>query len=66
MQIEVNFKLEKETRGALRYVEVGEQGEVILEPARAKIGSLYIRKSVFEREATYPQALRVIVETTNQ
>jgi hypothetical protein len=66
MQIEVHFKLEKETRGALRYVEVDEKGEVILEHASAKIGSLYMRKSAFESGAAYPQTLRVIVETTDQ
>jgi hypothetical protein len=42
--IEVRFKLEKETKGALRYQEVDEKGEVI-EQAWAKIGTLYVRKS---------------------
>ena len=42
--IEVRFKLEKETKGALRYQEVDEKGEVI-EQAWAKIGTLYLRKS---------------------
>ena len=64
MQFEVHFKLEKETRGALRYLEVDENGEVI-EQAWAKIGSLYVRKSAFERDAAYPQALRIIVETVD-
>ena len=35
--IEVRFKLEKETKGALRYQEVDEKGEVI-EQGWAKIG----------------------------
>ena len=39
--IEVRFKLEKETKGALRYQEVDEKGEVI-EQAWAKIGTLYV------------------------
>jgi hypothetical protein len=65
MQIAVRFKLEKETRGALRYQEVDENGEVI-EQTWATIGSLYVRKSAFERAAVYPQALRVIVETIDQ
>ena len=60
--IEVRFKLEKETKGALRYQEVDEKGEVI-EQAWAKIGTLYIRKSAFERGAAFPQLLRVTVET---
>jgi len=40
------------------------KGEPI-EQAWAKIGSLYIRKSAFERGATYPQTLRVTVETSD-
>ena len=42
--MEIEFKLEKETKGALRYQEVDEKGEVI-EQAWAKIGTLYVRKS---------------------
>ena len=57
--IEVRFKLEKETKGALRYQEVDEKGEVI-EQAWAKIGTLYVRKSAFERGAAFPQLLRVL------
>jgi len=60
--IEVRFKLEKETKGALRYREVDEKGEVS-EQAWAKIGTLYVRKSAFERGAAFPQTLRVTVET---
>ena len=60
--IEVRFKLEKETKGALRYQEVDEKGEVI-EQAWAKIGTLYVRKSAFPRGAAFPQLLRVTVET---
>jgi hypothetical protein len=45
---EVRFKLEKQTKGALRYQEVDPKGEVI-EQAWAKIGTLYLRKSAFER-----------------
>jgi hypothetical protein len=60
--IEVRFKLEKETKGALRYQEVDEKGEII-EQAWAKIGTLYVRKSAFERGAAFPQFLRVTVET---
>jgi hypothetical protein len=62
--IEARFKLEKETKGALRYQEVDEKGEVI-EQAWAKIGTLYLRKSAFERGATFPQLLRVTIENTD-
>ena len=60
--MEVRFKLEKETKGALRYQEVDEKGEVI-EQAWAKIGTLYVRKSAFERGAAFPQTLRVTLDS---
>jgi len=62
--IDARFKLEKETKGALRYQEIDDKGEVI-EQAWAKIGTLYLRKSAFERGTLFPQILRVKVETTN-
>jgi hypothetical protein len=58
--IEAKFKLEQETKGAVRYREVDEKGEP--EYMSAKIGSLYLRKTAFERGAVYPQSLRIIVE----
>jgi hypothetical protein len=61
-KLDVRFKFEKETKGALRYEEVDETGEAIGQ-AWAKIGSLYLRKSAFERGAAYPQSLRVTIET---
>jgi hypothetical protein len=42
--MEVRFKLEKETKGALRYQEVDDAGKAV-EQASAKIGTLYMRKS---------------------
>jgi hypothetical protein len=61
-RVDMRFKFEKETKGALRYEEVDEKGEAIGQ-ASAKIGSLYLRKSAFERGAAYPQSLRVTIET---
>jgi hypothetical protein len=61
--IEAKFKFEKETKGAVRYHEVDEEGEI--EQAWAKIGALYLRKTAFERGAAYPQSLRVIVEAVD-
>jgi hypothetical protein len=58
--MQLRFKLEKETKGALRYQEVDDKGEVI-EQAWAKIGALYIRKSTFERGMAFPQTLRVTI-----
>ena len=58
--IEAMFKLEKETKGAVRYQEVDEKGEPEL--MSAKIGSLYIRKTSFERGVSFPQILQVTIE----
>jgi hypothetical protein len=58
--VSVRFKLEKETKGALRYQEVDEMGQPI-EQAWAKIGTFYIRKSAFERGQAFPQTLWVTV-----
>jgi len=44
----------------LRYLEVDDKGEPI-EQAWAKIGTLYIRKSAFERGTAFPQTLQVTV-----
>jgi hypothetical protein len=61
MNLEIRLKLEKETKGALRYQEVDEKGEPI-EQASAKVGTLYLRKSSIEHGAPFPKALRVTVE----
>jgi hypothetical protein len=58
--IQARFRLEKETKGAVRYQEVNEQGEP--EEMREKIGSLYMRKTAFERGASLPQVLHVTIE----
>jgi hypothetical protein len=58
--MQVRFKLEKETKGALRYQEIDDKGEPI-EQAWAKIGTFYIRKSAFDRGQAFPQTLRVTV-----
>jgi hypothetical protein len=62
MLVGARFKLEKETKGALRYQEIDENGEAIEAPG-AKIGVLYIRKSAFPRGSAWPEELRVSVET---
>jgi hypothetical protein len=59
--IEAKFKFEQETKGAVRYQEVDDKGDP--EYTRAKIGSLYLRKTAFEPGATYPQTVRVTVDT---
>jgi hypothetical protein len=52
--------LEKETKGALRYQEVDENGQPI-EQGWAKIGTLYLRKTAFERGKKPPTMLSVTV-----
>ncbi len=60
--MEVRFKLEKETNGALRYQEVDDKGQAV-DQAGIKIGTLYMRKSAFERGKAWPQELRVTIDT---
>jgi hypothetical protein len=59
--ITATFLLERETKGALRYQEVDDKDQP-LETVWAKIGTLYIRKTAFERGAEVPKRLIVTVE----
>ncbi len=54
---EIKMKLDKRTKGALRYREVDEEGNV-LSMQDAKIGTLYVRKGAFHSE---PESLTVSV-----
>ena len=56
----VAMTLEKETKGALRYQEVDEDRQPV-EQAWAKIGTLYLRKTAFERGKQAPTMLKVTV-----
>src|SRR6266516_1176948 len=58
--IHARFKFEAETKGAVRYHEMNDRGEP--EQMREKIGALYIRKTAFERGASFPQVLLVTIE----
>ncbi len=60
-EMKIPFVLERETKGALRYQEVDDAGKPV-EQAWAKIGTLYIRKTAFERGQTPPPRLAVTVE----
>ncbi len=53
---QIMFVLERETKGALRYQEVDDTGKPV-EQVWAKIGTLYIRKTAFERGQTPRSAL---------
>jgi hypothetical protein len=56
----VKMRLERETKGALRYQEVDEAGQPV-EQVWAKVGTMYLRKTAFERGAA-PQSITVTVE----
>jgi hypothetical protein len=59
--ITATFLLERETKGALRYQEIDDKDQP-LETVWAKIGTLYIRKTAFERGAEPPKRLIVTIE----
>jgi hypothetical protein len=60
MTFTVQFGFER-NQGALRFQEIDENG-VVIEQAWAKIGTLYLRKSAFERGAKFPRNLIVWIE----
>lgn len=43
--VTVNFVLERETKGAVRYQEVDANGNVIVDPLAVAVGTIYFRKS---------------------
>jgi hypothetical protein len=55
--LNLRFALEKETKGAVRFQEVGEDGKPAFAPS---VGTLYIRKSALP-EAKIPQTLSVTI-----
>ena len=56
----VKFNLEKETKGAVRYHEVDADGNFITDFKAGQIGTLYLRKEVFEDD-NFPQSIEVSV-----
>jgi hypothetical protein len=57
--INARFKFVTETKGAFRYAEVDEAGEVI-EMVNGKIGTLYLRKTALN--GTRPEFLEVAIK----
>jgi hypothetical protein len=57
MTLTIKFKFEKETKGAVRYQEVGDNGEPAFSPS---VGSLYVRKSALPG-GKIPQDLHVTI-----
>jgi len=65
MELACKFKLERETKGALRYQEVDDNG-VPLEQVWAKVGTLYVRRTAFERGAIPKQLTVTIVHRVSR
>jgi hypothetical protein len=63
-QIKIQFQLDRETAGALKYSEVLPNGTLAPYPNSpgAKVGTLYVRKSAMNG-GTYPQKLSVTIDT---
>src|ERR1700735_1498234 len=57
--LNLRFAFEKETKGAMRFQEVGEDGKPAFAPS---IGTLYIRKSALP-DGKIPQTLTVTITT---
>ena len=61
--MKLSFIFEKETKGAVRYQEVTDSGEVAA-VAEYKIGTIYIRKSAFA-SGQHPKAFTLTLEVDN-
>jgi hypothetical protein len=59
--ITCHFKLEKETKGAIRYMQVDGEGKQYGAEAGAELGSVYIRKSAF-KDGSVPQSITMIIQ----
>lgn len=63
-RLNLKFKFQNETKGAVRYGEVLGAGRVANAPndPGACVGTLYVRKSAFESNRSFPDELSVIIE----
>lgn len=60
MEKELEFKLERETKGAVRYFEVDDEGRRIDNIQDAVIGTVYIRKSALDGKV--PQSIKLVLK----
>lgn len=60
--LEVKMKLERETKGALRYYEVDPNENPVEIQDGAYLGTMYIRKVAFRGRDSFPQKIKVTVE----
>lgn len=56
----VHFKIEKQTKGTLRFQEIDDTGAGV-DFQEAKIGVLYVRKTSF-KGGKFPEMLKVSIE----
>ena len=61
MNTKLKFAFEKETKGAVRYQEVGEDGAPVFAP---QVGTLYVRKSAMP-SCKIPKTLIVTIGITS-
>lgn len=59
-QIKANFVLDRETKGAVRYQEVDDKGQP--ETVYHKIGTVYLRKTAFDKGVSAPRQITVTIE----
>lgn len=59
-QIKATFKLDRETKGAVRYQEVDANGQP--ENVYHSVGTLYVRKTAFAKGQPIPQTVSVTIE----
>lgn len=60
--MQVFMKLERETKGALRYYEVDPNENPVEIQDGAFLGTMYIRKITFRERDSWPQKIKVTVE----
>lgn len=60
--MKVFFIFERETKGAVRYMEVDAQGKALEMSSGAQIGTLYIRKSALPKTGGIPQHITMDVQ----
>lgn len=60
MQLKATFVLEKQTPGAIRFMEVDDAGQKLKTSDGAKIGTIYVRKTALGD--TVPQKISVIID----
>jgi len=59
MEKEIKFKFERETKGAVRYMEVDDKGNKAEEYS---IGTLYVRKSTLGDKLPPPKTITVTIK----